>query len=77
MTVPEKEHCHLDGASGRADLFAWADSRGIKVYQRSKTVWIAAGRYREREYVVKGRSPTIAVSLWIEGARYMGARPPR
>jgi hypothetical protein len=77
MAVGETECCVLDGASSRADLFAWADSRGIKVYQRSKTVWIAAGRYREREYVVKGRSPAIALSLWIEGARYVGARPPR
>jgi hypothetical protein len=57
------------------DLCEWATARGIKIYQRSKTVWIAAGRYRGRDCEVKGRSPAIALALWMEGARYDGPRP--
>ncbi len=50
-----------------------ANALGVTVYQRSKTVWIAAGRYRGRDIEVKGRSPTIALALWKEAARYAGS----
>jgi hypothetical protein len=53
----------------------WADAHGIKIHQRSKTVWIAAGRCREREIQTKGRSPAIALAMWLEGARYRGTPP--
>lgn len=53
-------------------LCAWASARGIKIYQRSKTVWIAAGGFRGRDLEVKGRSPAIALSLWIEATQYKG-----
>jgi hypothetical protein len=56
-------------------LCAWAGARSIEVYQRSKTVWIAAGTYRGRELVVKGRSAAMALALWMEGAQYTGPRP--
>jgi hypothetical protein len=56
------------------ELCAWARARGITIYQRSKTVWIAAGRYRGRDFEVKGRSPAIALALWVEGAQYTGQR---
>jgi hypothetical protein len=58
-----------------AELCAWAGARNIEVYQRSKTVWIAAGTYRGRELVVKGRSASIALALWMESAQYTGPRP--
>ncbi|AZO41848.1 hypothetical protein EJ076_12535 [Mesorhizobium sp. M7D.F.Ca.US.005.01.1.1] len=57
-----------------AELYAWANARGIAIYQRSKTVWIAAGSYRGRNFEVKGRSPAIALALWVEGAQYTGQR---
>ncbi len=57
------------------DLCDFASVRGIKIYQRSKTVWIATGSYRGRDCEVKGRSPAIALALWMEGTRYVGPRP--
>lgn len=55
------------------ELFARANERGITIYQRSKTVWIAAGSYRDREYAVKGRTPALALALWKEATRYSGS----
>jgi hypothetical protein len=54
-------------------LCNWASARGIVVYRRSKTVWIAAGSYRDRKYEVKGRTPALALALWKEAARYSGS----
>jgi hypothetical protein len=55
-----------------ADLCARASARGITIYQRSKTVWIAAGGHRGRDLEVKGRSQAIALALWIEATQYRG-----
>jgi hypothetical protein len=58
---------------------ARAKGLGITVSQRSKTVWIAQGAYRGRQFQVKGRSPNIALSLWKEAVGYAGtenAPPP-
>ena len=56
------------------DLCDWASAQGITIYQRSKTVWIAAGSYRGRDFEVKGRSPAIALAVWMAAARYVGPR---
>jgi hypothetical protein len=56
------------------ELCNWASTRGIMIYRRSKTVWIAAGGYRGRDFEVKGRSPSIAVALWLEATQYRGSR---
>lgn len=50
-----------------------ASSLGVTVYQRSKTVWIVAGKYRGHDFEVKARSPNIALALWKEAARYTGS----
>lgn len=63
---------HLFGRNGAA-LGAWASARGVKIYQRSKTVWIAAGGHRGRDMEVKGRSPAIAIALWVEATQYRGS----
>lgn len=56
-----------------ANLCARAQARGITIYQRSKTVWIAAGSHRGQDFEVKGRSPAIALAFWVEAARYRGS----
>ena len=65
----------MAGLMRRSDeeLCNWAGARGITIYQRSKTVWIAAGKYRGREYEVKGRTPALALALWMEAAQYRGS----
>jgi hypothetical protein len=54
------------------EVCSWANTRGISIYQRSKTVWIASGSYRGQHYEVKGRTPGLALALWKEAARYSG-----
>lgn len=46
-----------------------ANALDVTVYQRSRTVWIAAGRYRGQGVEVKGRSPKIALALSKEADR--------
>lgn len=50
-----------------------AGALGVTVYQRSKTVWVAAGKYRGQDFEVKARSPQVALALWKEAARYAGS----
>ncbi|MCA0025245.1 MULTISPECIES: hypothetical protein [unclassified Mesorhizobium] len=61
------------GFSRRRDWEALASALDINIYQRSKTVWIAAGKYRGKDIEVKGRSPSIALALWKEAAGYTGS----
>ena len=42
------------------------------IQQRSKTVWIATGTYRGHEYEVRGRTPSVALALWMEAVQYRG-----
>lgn len=56
-----------------SELCEWASARGIALYQRSKTVWIASGDHLGREYEVKGRTPALALALWKEAAQYRGS----
>lgn len=50
-----------------------AGAIGVTVYQRSKTVWVAAGKYKGQDFEVKARSPQVALALWKEAARYAGS----
>ena len=56
------------------EIFYRANALGVTVYQRSKTVWVAAGSYRGRHFEVKARSPATALTLWMEAAQYTGQR---
>jgi hypothetical protein len=50
----------------------WDEQYRVKVYQKSKTVWIAVGEYRGQTIEVKGRTDTQAVARWQDSARYRG-----
>jgi hypothetical protein len=58
------------------ELCAQANALGITIYQRSKTVWIALGSYRGRDFEVKGRTPGPTLALWKEATRYRGSGIP-
>ena len=55
-----------------AEVFEQAGALGVTIQQRSKTVWIATGTYRGHEYEVKGRTPSVALALWMEAVQYRG-----
>ena len=44
----------------------------VEAYQRSKSVWIAAGDYMDERIEVKDRSESAAIRRWAEAARYRG-----
>jgi hypothetical protein len=48
----------------------WDKPHEITVYQRSKTVWIAAGDYMGERIESKGSSQSAAAAHWREAARY-------
>lgn len=50
----------------------WDQDVKISVYQKSRTVWIAVGKYLGDRIEVNGRSANSAVVLWVNAARYKG-----
>lgn len=50
----------------------WDQDVKISVYQKSKTVWMAVGKYLGHRIEVNGRSANSAVVLWVNAARYKG-----
>lgn len=50
----------------------WGNKITITVYQRSKSVWIAAGTYLNKQIEVKRSTRGAAVKGWIDAARYRG-----
>jgi len=50
----------------------WDERFEIRVYQKSKSVWVAVGEYMGRPLDVTGRSANTAAAHWREAARYKG-----
>lgn len=50
----------------------WDRPYEISVYQKSKSVWIAAGTYEGEHIETKGRTESQAIASWREAARYRG-----
>ena len=50
----------------------WDEEFEITVAQKSKTVWIAVGKYMGKMVEAKGTSESSAVAHWREAARYRG-----
>ncbi len=48
----------------------WETIVEVKVYQQSKSVWIAHGEYLGKSYEGKGRSANAAAASFKERARY-------
>ena len=44
----------------------------IKVYQKSKSVWVAVGTYMNDRLEVQGRTSTQALTAWRRAAKYRG-----
>jgi hypothetical protein len=53
-------------------VYVWEKPQVISVYQKSKTVWIASGKYMGELKQVKDRSESSAIKRWREWARYKG-----
>jgi hypothetical protein len=53
-------------------VMVWRKAKVVSVYQKSKSVWIAAGDYMDEHIEVKARTKSAAVAHWQEAARYKG-----
>jgi hypothetical protein len=47
----------------------WGEAVEIDVYQQSKTVWVAAGTFRDKRYKVEYPTEDAAIRRWIEKVR--------
>jgi len=68
-----RQGCDKRGEKMKQRVRVWEtdpDLTEIEVYQKSKVVWIAVGRYLGKRYEVKDRSPTAAAKLWAATAKY-------
>ena len=50
----------------------WDRPHQVSSYQKSKTVWIAVGKYHGERIETKGGTESQAVASWREAARYRG-----
>ena len=50
----------------------WEEPYEITVVQKSKSVWIAVGKYLGKTIEAQGRSESSAAAHWREAARYRG-----
>jgi len=50
-------------------VYVWAIPHVITVYQKSGTVWVAAGDYRGERIEIEGSSADVA-GKWVEAARF-------
>lgn len=53
-------------------VYVWSKPYEITIFQKSKTVWIAAGQYMGAHVEVKGTTATAAEKHWREAAMYKG-----
>ncbi len=50
----------------------WGQDVPVEVFQRSKSVWVAVGRYMNQHIETKDRTPGAAMKRWAEAARSRG-----
>jgi hypothetical protein len=62
----------MGGGAVKYTVEVWEQSCEVNVYQKSKTVWIAAGEYLGQTVVAQDRTSTSALSAWRKKARYIG-----
>jgi hypothetical protein len=53
-------------------VYVWEGDEPVEidVYQKSKTVWIAVGKYVGKHHEVKRSSRMAAVKAWADAAEY-------
>jgi len=49
---------------------AWGRLQNIIVYQKSKAVWVASGKYMEEDHQSEGPTANAAAKRWQEWATY-------
>jgi hypothetical protein len=54
------------------DVKIWGKTFTVKVYQKSKSVWIAVGDYMGKNISAQDRSESAALTRWREAATYQG-----
>jgi hypothetical protein len=70
-----KEFIELTGyktSRRQISVTVWGKAYEVKVYQKSKGVWEAAGSYEGESISVPGSSESSAIRHWEEAARYRG-----
>jgi hypothetical protein len=53
-------------------VIVWGEPFDIEVHQKSKSVWVASGKYMDEYHSCQDRSPTTAAARWREWAQYKG-----
>jgi hypothetical protein len=48
----------------------WGKDHTLRVYRKSKSVWVAIGDCSGAQFSVKGRTEGSSIKRWIDAARY-------
>lgn len=50
----------------------WDKPHTVTVYQKSKSVWVAVGSYKDKKIEIQDRSESAAIKQWIQAATDRG-----
>ncbi|HXI87762.1 MAG TPA: hypothetical protein VNH64_09910 [Parvularculaceae bacterium] len=54
------------------DVMVWGKSHKVRTYKKSKSVWVASGKYNDESITTQDRSESTALKRWREAADYRG-----
>ncbi len=53
-------------------VIVWSEPHEITVYKKSKSVWVATGKYKNEAITVQDQTQGAAIKRWREAAKYKG-----
>ena len=59
-------------AEAERTILVWNTPHVVRVYQKSKSVWIAVGDYMGKQIEIKGGNRSFVLARWKEAARDRG-----
>ena len=68
----QKPEEQMIGPAYKHTVAVWGRLQNIIVYQKSKTVWVATGKYMGEDHELQGPTANTAAKRWQEWATYKG-----
>jgi hypothetical protein len=70
--VAQKTEEQVIGPEYERSVAVWGRLQNIIVYQKSKTVWVATGKYMGEDHQSQGSAANTAAKRWQQWATYKG-----
>ena len=70
--MAQKTEEQVIGPAYERSVAVWGRLQNIIVYQKSKTVWVATGKYMGEDHQAEGPTANSAAKRWQQWATYKG-----